>query len=63
MMFFEKSMKNWKIEQTARGKSLAEVKIQTIKDQNAKHGSRKTIILHYTVSLGATLLKDGIGKE
>ena len=35
----------------------------TIKDQNAKHGPGKTIVLHYTAILGANLHKEGIGKE
>ena len=35
----------------------------TIKDQNAKHGQGKTIILHYTAILGATHHTEGIGKE
>ena len=35
----------------------------TIKDQNAKHGPAKTIILHYTAILGATYHKKGIEKN
>ena len=35
----------------------------TIKDQNVKHRPGKTIILHYTAILGATLHKEGIRKE
>ena len=35
----------------------------TIRDQNAKHGPGKTIILHYTVIFGATLNEEGFKKR